>query len=889
MNEELTISNTPPEHPGMDFTGLREEGIQHIQELGSQIWTDYNTHDPGITILEQFCYVITDLSYRLNFEMKDLLTPHPEDAEENIKQFYTAREILSVNPLTINDYREILIDIDGVKNAELKPIEHTEPYMFYDKSNHSLTVNSTEENGERVYLKGLYEVIIELDEKITRDAKNLKKEVASKLNEHRNLCEYFFGDVTILEIEEITVEAHIDIEDDSNETELMQKVYDELYNYISPRLEFYSLKELQDEGRNTEDIFEGYPLEHGFIKDEEFDILMKKKALYTSELIEKLLKIEGIKTIRSISLLSSFDPEQEPQKWVLPLAPNQTPRLNDDIPITFYKRNRSYPLEIDNNDNNDNNDLELSESGQQAQDIPIPVGEYRELSDYESIQNEFPVNYGIGEFGLPASATTERKSQAKQLQAYLMFFDQILANYFTQLDHTKDLFSFQNEDNQTYFPQDISSFPGADEILNSNGSADKQPEDLWKEKEINLERKSRFLDYLMAQFCEKFTDPSLLLYKSKISPEAQQIQLLKDLLNFLKDLLKLQNAIPLKLLNEIFFNLLKEVALRFNIKNKNQEPISLLNEYIQNETALLNLKQQIKDKINFLQNYPQISAGRGQAFDCTNSQEVWDTDNVSGLKKRICALLGMPYDRVSLSESDEIEGFHLIEHILLPVNQDEFFTVNLGYPISKFETEKEEEENETEKVTCTSEKHGLSNDEAIQIFDSGSYNDDYTVRNVAEDTFNIEKEFSAEPKTGKWIHKEAHKDPFSFQISFVFPDWIGRFKDKDFRNIVYDIITAETPAHITPYIHWFGKGQMEYFESVYFQWLDEIMNGTNNNINLTNEMIKLLSIDKFHGIGYMMICGEDEDCEENEDCQLNEKLEKFKIIPDKYDPLKFEG
>lgn len=836
MNEELTISNTPPEHPGMDFTGLREEGIQHIQKLGSQIWTDYNTHDPGITILEQFCYVITDLSYRLNFEMKDLLTPHPEDAQENIKQFYTAREILTVNPLTINDYRKLLIDIDGVKNAELKPIEHTEPSMFYNSIDHTLTVNPTNEQGERVYLKGLYEVIIE-DEDVQQETL-LKNRVASKLNQHRNLCEYFFGDVTILEIEEITVEAHIDIEDDSDERELRKKVDDELYNYISPRLEFYSLKELQNEGRNTEDIFEGYPLEHGFIKEEEFDILIKKKALYTSELIEKLLKIEGIKTMRSISLLSSFDPDEELQKLVLPLAPNQTPRLKDNIPITFYKRNRSYPLGIDPDDNNDNNDLELSESGQQAQDIPIPVGEYRELSEYESIQNEFPVNYGIGEFGLPASATTERKGQAKQLQAYLMFFDQILANYFTQLDHTKDLFSFQNEDDQTYFSQDISSFPGANEILNSNGSPDKQTEDSGKERRINLERKNRFLDYLMAQFCEKFIDPSLLLYKSEESPEGRGIK------NF-------QNALNSR--NGTLFNLgiqtslifLNETLFKLKIEFQNQESISFLEEYTKDESQP-NLNELIKDKRTFLQHYPQISAGRGQAFDCTNSQEVWDTENVSGnvsgLKKRICALLGMPYERVYLSESDEIEGFHLIEHILLPVNQDESFTVHLGYPISKFEP------TVATKVTCTSEKHGLSNDEEIQIFDSRRYNGNYIVSKVGEDTFDIEVEFVEEPKTGKWIHQEAHKDPFSFQISFVFPDWIGRFKDQDFRNIVYDIITAEIPAHITPYLHWFGQSKMGSFESVYFQWLNEIMNGKNNNIDITNEMIKLLSIDKFHGI-----------------------------------------
>ncbi|MCL2931294.1 MAG: hypothetical protein MGG11_03065 [Trichodesmium sp. MAG_R03] len=843
MNEELTISNTPPEHPGMDFTGLREEGIQHIQKLGSQIWTDYNTHDPGITILEQFCYVITDLSYRLNFEMKDLLTPHPEDAEENIKQFYTAREILSVNPLTINDYRKLLIDIDGVKNAELKPIQQTKPSMFYNSIDHTLTVNPTNEQGERVYLKGLYEVIIE-DEDVGQKTL-LKNRVASKLNQHRNLCEYFFDDIKILDTEEITVEAEIEIEDESNEAELKEKVYDELYNYISPKLEFHTLKKLQDEGKNTEDIFEGYPLEHGFIKDEEFDILIKKKALYTSELIEKLLKIEGIKTIRSIYLSSDFYPEQK-QQWVLPLAPNQTPRLNDDIPITFYKRNRSYLLDIDPDDNNDNNDLELSESGQQAQDIPIPVGEYRELSDYESIQNEFPVNYGIGEFGLPASATTERKGQAKQLQAYLMFFDQILANYFTQLDHTKDLFSFQNEDDQTYFYQDISSFPGANEILNSNGSPDKQTEDSGKERRINLERKNRFLDYLMAQFCEKFTDPSLLLYKSEESPEGR---LIKDFQNSLNS----RNGTLFNLGSQTSLIFLNETLFKLKIEFQNQESISFLEEYTKDETQP-NLNELIKDKRTFLQHYPQISAGRGQAFDCTNSQEVWDTENVSGLKKRICSLLGMPYDRVDLSKSDEIEGFHLIEHILLPVNlvnqhKPLTLTVHLGYPISKFERE----EGNTGKVTCTSEKHGLSNDEEIQIFDSISYSCDCIVSEVEEDTFKIEKCFSGTPETGKWIHKEAHKDPFSFQISFVFPDWIGRFKHKDFRNIVYDIITAEIPAHITPYLHWFSKSKMGYFENKYCQWLNEIMDGQNHDIDVTNEMIKLLSIDKFHGIGYMMI------------------------------------
>ena len=73
MADSLTISNAPLEHSGMDYAFLRREGVKTIEKLAGSRWTDYNTHDPGITILEVLCYAITDLSYRLSFEMEDLL------------------------------------------------------------------------------------------------------------------------------------------------------------------------------------------------------------------------------------------------------------------------------------------------------------------------------------------------------------------------------------------------------------------------------------------------------------------------------------------------------------------------------------------------------------------------------------------------------------------------------------------------------------------------------------------------------------------------------------------------------------------------------------------------------------------------------------------------
>ena len=57
----------------LDFQFLKDEGIKVIQRIGNKIWTDYNAHDPGVTILEILAYAITDLGYRLSLPIEDLL------------------------------------------------------------------------------------------------------------------------------------------------------------------------------------------------------------------------------------------------------------------------------------------------------------------------------------------------------------------------------------------------------------------------------------------------------------------------------------------------------------------------------------------------------------------------------------------------------------------------------------------------------------------------------------------------------------------------------------------------------------------------------------------------------------------------------------------------
>src|SRR5690349_19338615 len=101
-----------------DFNFLRKEGITYIENLAGDVWTDYNTHDPGITLLEAMCYALTDLGYRTSFEMEDIIAPvNRYDSNKWKEVFYTARQVLPCNPLTLMDYRKLIIDTDGVKNA----------------------------------------------------------------------------------------------------------------------------------------------------------------------------------------------------------------------------------------------------------------------------------------------------------------------------------------------------------------------------------------------------------------------------------------------------------------------------------------------------------------------------------------------------------------------------------------------------------------------------------------------------------------------------------------------------------------------------------------------------------------------------------------------------
>ncbi|MEL6558850.1 MAG: hypothetical protein AAFQ94_11750 [Bacteroidota bacterium] len=390
--------------------------------------------------------------------------------------------------------------------------------------------------------------------------------------------------------------------------------------------------------RPVEEVFDGPPLENGFIDDNELQFADRQKYIQASDIINLIMDIPGVTAVRTLQL-ANFPQDENPEvasrsvRWCLELATdkNYVPRISlSRSKLTYFKDNLPYQagtLLVEEAFNTLKDNQRPQKPGNAKLDFEVPRGEYRDLADYVSVQDDLPLTYGVGKDGVPVDFNDKeqiniRKSKAKQLKGYLMVFDQLLANYLAQLDRMKDLFSFNPdrkstvdggdvlpEDynfqvNKTYFSQPLFDmvadseplYANFDQLLSADENRQTHADNLQKileNKDAFVTRRNKFLDHLIARFGVQFNDYTLLT--ARISdPSASD----KDL-------------------------------------------------------------ELIEDKQDFLNMYPDISMNRGKAFNYKNA-DFWHLDNVSGLEKRVAFLSGIdPAEVDDLYFNPKFVQFHL--------------------------------------------------------------------------------------------------------------------------------------------------------------------------------------------------------------------------------------
>lgn len=121
-NTSISIAKNPPEK-SQDFAFLRAQGIRLLEELVTEQWTDFNTHDPGITILEELCFVLTELALQVNVPIANFFA-----ADAGASHF----QLLFNAPLTSPDYQKVFADsILGFKEGQLQKNNYPLPLLYF--------------------------------------------------------------------------------------------------------------------------------------------------------------------------------------------------------------------------------------------------------------------------------------------------------------------------------------------------------------------------------------------------------------------------------------------------------------------------------------------------------------------------------------------------------------------------------------------------------------------------------------------------------------------------------------------------------------------------------------------------------------------------------------
>lgn len=810
---------------------MRAAGLEWLRANGPQVWTDFNNHDPGITILESVLYAMSELGYTSQLGIEQLLA--------GTQSFPEPEELLFTAPVTPADYSAYLMQRKSVKRASVAPLNCPDNRLFFPEGG----INPPAFIGlprDEIQLKGLYKLIVELD---SSDAKDLPmgnddvndnvlhafhqpvvtgpqtffyaldfylpywdelpeswrnptgflaslatvettdqqnvffvtlkltlqtgsgtpsgntglyviatleagqavpplqtaelsariktlledlspngllkiwgqklrlvhrkmQDVLGHVMQTRNLCEDF-QKLQLCRVQEISVRMDLRLNPGALPERTLAQIFQALDALIDPPLEAVPLPEWKASGRSPEEYMEGPPPGTALLLYPNLTSRTEARSIRASDLIHLILDLPEVAAVEDLQMSS----------WIngVAVASNEDDCLILLDPVLFRPRfsrstsvvrllsggvNLSYSLSAVLDEEAALKAAVLPATPSVSEPPAFPEGGSPDPL-YYSLQHEFPAIYRLKAGELGEDTPSLRVAQARQLKAYLLFFDQVLANGLAQASHIKDLYSLDPEETSTLpvqLPHDVDEFNllVTSDYGNQIGSLE--------DDERFFRRRNNILDHLLGRYGQGPQDFTALM----TLPPVQNLPALSG-----RNLSDIQKGL-------------------------------------------------IGQKVKFLNAFPTLSAERFRSYAYASvpglspEELTWNTDNVSGLEKRVAVLLGLSsHKRRSANANDD--NLYLVEHILLRPDPGE-------------------------------------TDPAVLL--------------------------RGDISEASGITKGPDRDPYSFRVSIVLPAYHTRFMSADAKRQVEQVIALEMPAHISFDIFW-AKNLvvMNQFAPVFQEWL----------------------------------------------------------------------
>ena len=541
-----------PREASWDFEHFLRQGIARAQEVSGDVWTDYNEHDPGVTILEQFCFALTDLAYRTGHPMDDLLASVPDDdgadkaaspkGEGAAQWFHPSAALLSTSPITVDDLRRsVLGQFREVRNVWIR--QHPGGRERDPLSFEVLLQKSGDPADQKAGLPDW-----ELEEAVW---KLLQTEACLGMRFQRP---QILPDQTL----QFFCEVFVDEAAGGDPASLTARLLYAVDEAINPQPRMISYRDLLDrkEPPSPIDIYDGPLTPHGYVYLSATHPWPKTPD--ADEIRAALMHTAGVHSVSGLEIQRSAQPMTSgagggsAAAYSLPVTPEGLAGVSivQGGHRLLSAANASGPevsaffAEVQRRVTHRRRQFRfagpsLGGTWRTVAAPAAPTGKRRPgLSVYRSVQHLFPAIYGLGVYGDPTVNVSghqlspeQREAARAQLQAYLLLLEQFLANYLAQLANAPRLLSWREPLCQTYFVQPVPSLfqtgigtevqepPGSVDVLApgpDGSSQDTKLANFCKELaavndqfDPDTDRMERAYNHLLARVNERFSDPVL--------------------------------------------------------------------------------------------------------------------------------------------------------------------------------------------------------------------------------------------------------------------------------------------------------------------------------------------------------------------------------------------
>ena len=753
-DSQMYISRQPEDEL---YADLQKRTLDELQNLSGNVWTDYNPHDPGVTIADIANYALTELAYKLGFDLEDYLTDNNGKYPVEKYGLFTDEEVYPVSAVTEDDYRKlILAQFPVIENVKVETDSEHGIYHF------RLRLSP--------FLKG----------------PDITERVRRFFHKHRNLCENV-GEVTIDEPKNLLFSADMEIEAGSDATDVLVQVFYTTMQYLAGSVK---IEPKPQEGFAVLPPEEWYDGPVGDLR-----VVIPEQKDTETELYHILTGIDGVKGFKTCYFYEDTPDgvcdyrRKNDFKGVYKLdIPNDLSLIkvrkgNEEVAIDsdrfkeklramyFTKSTSRIRFFMQERDGRDGDLV------QTLLDDTMREVEYRDVYEHYPIENDLPRCYRTNEGDFTRKMPDAEKAQIRNFGSYLEMFDLVMERGLKGLDNVKALLSLREASASTTKSKTLSR-----QRLTMRKNNDRF-------RDI-AEVKYRYLDFIDSLYGVD-SDQKWMREFGGYGETAD---------DYLLRRMKFLRALP-----ELTRDRFKATDI---MEGRSVGNVAVVKRYI---SLLLGLhNNELVSVGNILPSHNLILMGEGQ-----KGKHLRDRLNSMLIDEKMLnedAVIPIEPDEPPTTEDEKLAKYEELRRDM-PIFNTNLISgglfrggINLNsYKLVRLEREyllvfRNEEDNEWMNLGRSDNRvklNGWANTLRRYLQELNS---------LCEAVYVIEKSlfYPTEP----------------FTVAMVFTGWTARTHSPRFRDVCMQLVRSMLPAHLKMETYWLNATQMQYFEECYHRWRD---------------------------------------------------------------------